>query len=113
MARTHHYVARCYLKGFAVQRRKKKPQITVFDGKDRKVFIAAVDNVALERDFNRVEIEGLEPDSFENAMAGFEGEIGSYGHCTETDIDPIPCSTMGCAPGMTLSAISSRWSCMA
>jgi Protein of unknown function (DUF4238) len=33
--------------------------------------------VALERDFNRVEIDGLAPDAFESAMAGFESEISA------------------------------------
>jgi Protein of unknown function (DUF4238) len=75
-ARRHHYVPQFYLKGFTVERKKKR-QVTVFDGKDRKVFTTAIDNVALERDFNRVEIEGVEPDVFEKAMAGFEGEISA------------------------------------
>jgi len=74
-ARRNHYVPQSYLKGFTVERKKKKRQITVFDGKDRKVFITAIDNVALERDFNRVELEDFEPDAFEKAMAGFESEI--------------------------------------
>jgi Protein of unknown function (DUF4238) len=33
--------------------------------------------VAHERDFNRVEIDGLAPDAFENALAGFETEISA------------------------------------
>jgi hypothetical protein len=78
-ARRHHFVPQCYLKGFAVERKKKrqKRQITVFDAKERKVFTTAIDNVAQERDFNRVEIEDFAPDAFENAMAGFESEISS------------------------------------
>jgi hypothetical protein len=40
---------------------KKRRQITVFDATDRKVFNTAIDNVALERDFNGVEIDGLAP----------------------------------------------------
>jgi hypothetical protein len=73
-ARRHHFIPQFYLKGFTVDRKKKR-QLAVFDGKDRKAFIAAIDNVALERDFNRVEVEGLEPDAFENAVAAFEAEI--------------------------------------
>jgi hypothetical protein len=53
-ARRHHFVPQCYLKGFTVERKKRR-QITVFDAKNRKVFTTAIDNVALERDFNRVE----------------------------------------------------------
>jgi Protein of unknown function (DUF4238) len=76
IARRHHFVPRCYLKGFTVERKKRR-QVTVFDAKDRKVFTTAIDNVALERDFNRVEIDGLAPDAFENAMAAFESEISA------------------------------------
>jgi hypothetical protein len=67
-------VSRFYLRGFAVEG-KGKYQINVFDGKECKAFTTATDNVALEKDFNRVEIKGLKPDAFEKAMAGFEGEI--------------------------------------
>jgi hypothetical protein len=73
-ARRHHFVPQCYLKGFTVERKKGR-QITVFDAKQHKVFTTAINNVALERDFNRVEIDGLAPDAFENAMAGFESVI--------------------------------------
>jgi hypothetical protein len=75
-ARRHHFVPQCYLKGFTVERKKKR-RITVFDAKESKVFTAAIDNVALERDFNRIEIDGLAPDAFENAMAKFESEISA------------------------------------
>jgi hypothetical protein len=73
-SRRHHFIPQFYLKGFTVERKKKR-QLAVFDGKDRKAFMAAIDNVALERDFNRVEVEGLEPDAFEKAMAAFEAEM--------------------------------------
>jgi hypothetical protein len=75
-ARRHHFVPQFYLKGFTVERKKKR-QITVFDAKERKVFTTAIDNVAHDRDFNRVEIDGLAPDAFENALAGFETEISA------------------------------------
>jgi hypothetical protein len=74
VARRHHFLSQCYLKGFAVET-KGKHQISVFDGKESKTFTTALDNVALEKDFNRVDIEGLKPDAFENAIAAFEGEI--------------------------------------
>jgi hypothetical protein len=76
VARRHHYVPRCYLKGFSVPR-KGKPQVHVFDKVLRKAFATAIDNVALERDFNTVKVDGLEPDAFEKAMASFEGELAS------------------------------------
>ncbi len=36
-----------------------------------------IDNVAAERDFNRFEAEGQEPDAFERAMGVFESELNN------------------------------------
>ena len=74
VARRHHYVPRCYLKAFSVERKSKR-QVQVFDKKTRKTFLTATENVALERDFNTVEAGELEPDVFEKAVASFEGEL--------------------------------------
>jgi hypothetical protein len=73
VARRHHYVPQFYLKGFAVER-KKTHQLFVFDCKSRKSFSTATENVAVEKDFNRVEIKGHPPDAIETAMSGFEAE---------------------------------------
>ena len=75
VARRHHYVPLCYLKAFSVERKKDKRQVQVFDKKERKTYRTATENVALERDFNTVEAEGLEPDVFEKAAAKFEDEL--------------------------------------
>jgi hypothetical protein len=74
VARKHHYVPQCYLKGFAVQRRKTN-QLVVFDCKSGKTFEASTANVAAERDFNRVDIEGHRPDVLETTMAELESQI--------------------------------------
>jgi hypothetical protein len=74
IARMHHYVPRCYLKGFSVPRKKTR-QVVVFDCKSGKSFTTATENVAVERDFNRVEMEGHSPDVLETAMSGFETKI--------------------------------------
>ena len=63
VARRHHYVPRCYLKAFSVENKNKR-QVQVFDKKARKTFQTATNNVALEGNFNTVEVEGLEPDVF-------------------------------------------------
>jgi hypothetical protein len=76
VARRHHFVSRCYLKGFSAARRKGKPQVQVFDKGTHKTFPAAIDNVALERDFNTIHVEGLSSDAFENVMASFESDLG-------------------------------------
>ena len=77
VARRHHYVPKCYLSSFSVESdHKKKPELVVFDAVDRKRFKTAPDNVALERDFNTIDVEGHPPDAFEKAMASVESEIG-------------------------------------
>jgi hypothetical protein len=74
-ARRHHYVPRCYLKGFSTLRKANKQTIQVFDKKNGKAYPAAIENVAVERDFNTVHVEGLDPDALEKAAADFESEL--------------------------------------
>src|SRR5689334_24429157 len=75
VARRHHYLPRCYLKHFAKPRaRGSSHHVHVFD-RDGKAFTANISNVATERDFNRVDIEGHPPDAFEQGIAKFEGEL--------------------------------------
>jgi hypothetical protein len=77
VARRHHYVPRCYLDSFSVESgSKKQRELFVFDAVDRKRFRTAPANVALERDFNTVDLEGHAPDAFEKAMASVESDIG-------------------------------------
>jgi hypothetical protein len=71
-ARRHHYVPQCYLKGFV--RDRSKPKLFVIDGKEHRSFPTAPANVAAERDFHRIEIEGYEPDVLETSFSVFEGE---------------------------------------
>jgi hypothetical protein len=72
-ARRHHYVPQCYLKGFAKD--PDKPQLFVIDGKEQRTFCTSPANVAAERDFNRIEVEGYAHDALENAFSGFEGDV--------------------------------------
>src|SRR5260370_37307056 len=72
-ARQHHHVPQCYLKGFVVDR--DKPRLFVVDAKVRRAFIANPANVAVERDFHRIDVEDHAPDALENAFARFEGEL--------------------------------------
>jgi hypothetical protein len=64
------------LKGFAVAR-KKSHHLTVFDKKSGETFSAATSKIAVEMDFNRVEIEGHPPDVVEKAMSEFETEAAA------------------------------------
>jgi hypothetical protein len=76
VARRHHYIPKFYLKGFAVARKRSR-QLIVFDKESCTTFPAATDNVAVEMDFNRVEIEGYPPDVVEKEMSKFETEAAA------------------------------------
>jgi hypothetical protein len=75
VARRNHYVSQCYLKAFATVRRKGAPHVQVFDRMSRKQFGTGTDNVAVEGNFNVVNIEGHPPDVFEKAQADFENGL--------------------------------------
>jgi Protein of unknown function (DUF4238) len=72
-ARQHHYVPQCYLKGFVTDR--DKPSLFAVDFRTQRYFNPHPKNVAAERDFNRIDAEGYEPDALENDFARFEGEL--------------------------------------
>ncbi len=77
VAKRHHFVPKCYLESFSVKNaKKKKSNLYAFDAVERKVFRPAPDNVALQTDFNTIDLEGHKPDAFENAMASVESDIG-------------------------------------
>lgn len=72
-ARNHHFVPQHYLKNFA-RPRSKEGKLTVFDLKERKSFTTRPRNVAARRDYNRVEIEGQDPNSVETQLAVIEAD---------------------------------------
>lgn len=71
-ARNHHWVPQCYLKGFA-KSPSKNAQLYVVDAVKDKAFVTTPRNVASERDFNRIEVDGMAPDHVESGYARFEG----------------------------------------
>lgn len=73
-ARKQHYVPQCYLKLFSVSH-KKIPRLTVFDRERKKVYKAGIDNLAAQRDFNAIDMEGVDADAFEKSMSGFETQL--------------------------------------
>jgi Protein of unknown function (DUF4238) len=76
VARRHHYLPECYLKGFARPRNHgASHRVHAFD-RSGKAFTTNIENIAVERDFNRIEVEGHSPDAFEQGLAKFEGELG-------------------------------------
>ena len=70
-ARHHHYLPRAYLATFT-DNGTKDGQFFVLEVKSGRAFRTSPKNVAAERDFNRVDIEGKSPDAIEQAPASFE-----------------------------------------
>ncbi|EEW07303.1 hypothetical protein VMB_14700 [Vibrio mimicus VM603] len=75
-SRHHHYLSQCYLKGFT-QGSAKKSKLTVLDLKNKKKFETTPRNVGGMRDFNRVEIEGVDPEIVEKTQSDFEGKAAT------------------------------------
>lgn len=73
IARQHHYVPQCYLNSFVADR--DKPRLCVVDAKERRAFLSNPANVAVERDFHRIDVAGHRPDVLENAFSQFEGQL--------------------------------------
>ena len=86
-ARRHHYLPQYYLKGFGKPRQRGKAHyVQVFD-RSGKTFRTNIINVAIENDFNRVEIDGHPPDAFERSFANFESEAApALGRILKTGI---------------------------
>ncbi|MCG2621778.1 DUF4238 domain-containing protein [Arthrobacter sp. I2-34] len=69
-AKLHHYVPQGYLRGFATE----KGRVTAVPlDRSRKPFTSSVKNVAAQTHFHTLE-ELEEPDEFEKALSGVEGE---------------------------------------
>jgi hypothetical protein len=73
-ARLHHYIPQFYLRGFG-RSTSKNSKVTVIDLERERQYETAVKNVGAERDFNRVDVEGVAPDALERAYSGFEDKV--------------------------------------
>lgn len=71
VARRHHFLPQGYLAGFTDSGRKDG-MLYVLDLDESRSFRTCPLNVAVEKDFKRVDIEGLPPDVIENALAPIE-----------------------------------------
>lgn len=78
-SRRHHYISQFYLKGFAKQG-SKNPLITVINKHEKRLFKTTSKNLASIYDFNRIEIDGVKPDAFENELSKFESKAASAMH---------------------------------
>jgi hypothetical protein len=76
IARRHHYLPQAYLAAFT-NTCLKDGQFCVLDVENGHTFRTSPKNVAAERDFNRVDIEGHSPDVIEQALAPFERQAAT------------------------------------
>jgi len=90
-ARKHHFVPQGYLAGFTEQGNRDS-LLFVSDLFGGSVFQTKTRNVAAERDFNRIEVDGQDPDALERALGEFEGKaisvirsIGERGRLPEDE----------------------------
>lgn len=75
--RGHHYLSKCYLNGFSIPGDSSK--IIPIDLVRSKVQLpTSLRKVAKERDFNRIDIDGIVPNYLEDALAQhFEGKVAT------------------------------------
>lgn len=67
----HHYVPQCYLRQFA-NKKGKAFQVSVFDREQQRSFKKNVREVACQNYFNRIHLDGMDPNGLERAMSEFE-----------------------------------------
>lgn len=72
IARKHHFVPRGYLAGFTDDG-TIDGRLSVLDVISRSIFQTNPGNVGAERDFNRIDVTGKDPDDLERALGEFEG----------------------------------------
>lgn len=73
----HHYVPQLYLRNFA-DGLGRKARVFVFDSTTNEAFKTSVRNVASKRHFNRVEIDGFDPNYLEDGLAEMEGDLAPF-----------------------------------
>lgn len=71
VARRHHFLPQGYLAGFTDTGRKDGT-LHVLDLKAQRTFRTTPLNVAVEKDFKRIDIDGKPPDAIESALAPIE-----------------------------------------
>jgi hypothetical protein len=74
-SRKHHFLSQCYLKNFSIDTKGK--QIFVIDSGNQSSYVAAIKDIAQERDFNRIDIEGYDPNFIEKELSKIESGIAA------------------------------------
>ena len=72
-ARNHHFISQGYLAGFT-EEGTRDGRLHVSDLVSHSVFQTKPRNVGAERDFNRIDVDGQDPDALERALGEFEGK---------------------------------------
>lgn len=75
-ARNHHYLSQCYLRGFT-KTGDRRSKLFVYDFDQKKCFKTTPRNVGAIRDFNRIDVGKIDPNSLEIALSQFEGEVAA------------------------------------
>ena len=76
IARNHHYVPQFYLKGF-LDSSLPNEQLHVIDKVDRRHFVTRPRNIAAQRDFNKINMQGHAVDEIESHLAQIEGQAAT------------------------------------
>ena len=71
--RRHHYVSQFYLQQFS----ESNEQIHVIDVIDRRYFVTGSSAIAVQTDFNRINIEGHNRNEIERFLSGIEGQAAT------------------------------------
>lgn len=88
-ARRHHYLPQSYLALFT-DKGTKQGQFFVLEVESGRTFRTSPINVAVELDFNRIDIDGHPPDVIENALAPLEQEaVQAIANAVATEEFPI------------------------
>ena len=85
-ARNHHWVSQCYLKQFAAPV-SKNSNLWAYDFGNDRSFRPKPRGVAVQHDFNRVDIPGQAIDALEGALANFETEVDAAIRATVATTD--------------------------
>ena len=75
-ARRHHYLSQCYLKGFT-KGGSKDSRLAVLDFERGKFFETIPAKVGAIKDFNRINIPGVDPNEIENDISKIERQVAS------------------------------------
>ncbi|MFH2044293.1 MAG: DUF4238 domain-containing protein [Pseudomonadota bacterium] len=73
-ARRHHFLPQAYIAAFT-KTGSKEDKFFVFDTSTGKSFCTSPLNVAVKRDFNRIDIDDMPIDALEQNLSSFEGQV--------------------------------------